>query len=499
LLTPGDRFVNLTQKIWLLITVPFVIALAAYLVATRPFRRDLLVHQASREAQDDVLVLEAAFAKGLIDGHQDLTAMADSISASKGVVGVAVFSQSGEKLAGSKGVQNLDLAPLARRALDIQGPVSELHERPTTILEHAFPLRSAGTAAVAVVVRDIAYVDTLVASWTKNLLYVGLFFIFAMMLLSGPLVARIVGNPLRDMVMGVEDVAAGKLDAKVPDKRSDELGRLARSFNAMTESLRTARAQVEEETASRAALEGRMRHLQTLAAAGEVAASLAHEIGSPLGVILGRTRMIAARADTSEASRSDLEIVAAQTERITRVVQRLVSVSRPPRGKIEDVELRAVVEETLAFLAPECKKRGITTKVSSEESTYKIRADRDQMVQIVFNLCHNAIQAQPNGGKIEVKLARLSVETAGEEQPMLLLEVADAGPGIDPSVRGKIFDPFVTTKRAGTGLGLAIVDGMVRDLGGGVEVDEGDSGGARFRVRIPIGKRERTEERRVDA
>src|SRR4051794_27561157 len=97
----GDRFVNLTQKIWLLITVPFVIALAAYLVATRPFRRELLVHQASREAQDDVLVLEAAFAKGLIEGHQDLAAMTDSISASKGVVGVAVFSQTGEMLAAS--------------------------------------------------------------------------------------------------------------------------------------------------------------------------------------------------------------------------------------------------------------------------------------------------------------------------------------------------------------------------------------------------------------
>ncbi|MGZ3421078.1 MAG: ATP-binding protein [Polyangiales bacterium] len=495
LLTLGDGFVNLTQKIWLLITVPFVIALAAYLVATRPLRRDLLVHQASREAQDDVLVLEAAFAKGLIEGHQDLAAMTESISASQGVVGVAVFGSHGEMLAASHGARNLDLAPLARRAIESKSAVSELHERPTTILEHAFLLRSGGNAAVVVVVRDIAYVDTLVASWTKNLLLVGLVFIVVMMLLSGPLVARIVGNPLRDVVVGVENVAAGKLDAKVPDIRRDELGRLARSFNAMTESLRSARAQVEEETASRAALEGRMRNLQTLAAAGEVAASLAHEIGSPLGVILGRTRMIAARPDTSEASRADLEIVAAQTERITRVVQRLVSVSRPPRGKIEDVEMHAVVDETLAFLAPECKKRGIVTKVTSEDSTYKIRADRDQMVQIVFNLCHNAIQAQPNGGKIEVKLAR--AEHADE--PVLFLEVSDTGPGIDPSVRGKIFDPFVTTKRAGSGLGLAIVDGMVRELGGGVEAFEGDSGGARFRVRIPLRKQERKEERRVDA
>jgi signal transduction histidine kinase len=228
-----------------------------------------------------------------------------------------------------------------------------------------------------------------------------------------------------------------------------------------------------------------MRQLQTLAAAGEVAASLAHEIGSPLGVILGRTRMIAARSDTSDASRADLEIVAAQTERITRVVQRLVSLSRPPRGKIEEVEVRGVVDETLAFIAPECRKRSIVTSFQvSPEAPPRVRGDRDQLVQIVFNLCHNAIQAQPDGGRIDVQLAAATHGPTAEAA--LVLEVADKGPGVDPALRGRIFDPFVTTKQAGTGLGLAIVDGMVRDLGGRVEVDDAEGGGARFRVVIPV-------------
>lgn len=477
---------NLTQKIWLLITVPFVIAIAAYLVATRPFRRELLVHQASREAHEDVVVMQSAIARGLIGEKSDLAALVDSIADVESVVGVAVFGPEGELLAASEAVRNdPHLAELAKGALAGRKEVREVVEAPRTLLEHAFPLQNAGRASVAVVVRDITYVDTLVAGWTHSLFLVGIVFVVAMMLVSGTLVRRIVGEPLREVVQGVEQVAAGKLDIAVPDVRNDELGRLARSFNAMTESLRVARVKIDDETATRAALEARMRHLQTLAAAGEVAASLAHEIGSPLGVILGRTRMIAARADTSAASRADLETVAAQTERITRVVQRLVSLSRPPKGKLEDVDVRSVVDETLAFIAPECKKRGISTRAQFDESPpLRIRADRDQLVQIVFNLCHNAMQAQPKGGRIEVRLHRAEVLGV----PTIGLDVSDAGPGVDAELRGRIFDPFVTTKRSegGTGLGLAIVDGMVRELGGRVEVDEADGGGALFRVLLPL-------------
>src|SRR5439155_20658422 len=107
--------------------------------------------------------------------------------------------------------------------------------------------------------------------------------------LSRPLVERVVGRPLGEVVVGVEAVTTGDLAAHVPDARRDELGRLARAFNKMTLSLRESRQRIEDEHQQRSALESRLRQLQTLAAAGEVAASMAHEIGSPLNVILGRT------------------------------------------------------------------------------------------------------------------------------------------------------------------------------------------------------------------
>ncbi len=480
---------TLTQKIWLLVTVPFVVALATYLVATRPFRRDLLVAEAARDARDDVVVLQSAISKGLIDEKDriaDLTALTESIAQAERVIGIAVYGADGQPLAESHGIRgNPRVRELAHRALKGHREVRDILGHPPR-LEHAFLLEKTGTVAVCVVIRDIGYIDTLVGTWSRTLLYVGIASVLLMLLISGPLVRRIVGAPLQAVVTGVEHVSQGQLDVRVPDRRRDELGRLARSFNAMTESLRIARARVDDESAQRAALEARMRQLQTLAAAGEVAASLAHEIGSPLNVILGRTRMMAARPDTSENTKRDLEIVAAQTERITRVVRKLLDISRPPKGRVEQVDVREVVDETLVFIQPECKKRRISqSSIIDIDAPRRVLADRDQLVQIVFNLCHNAIQAQPNGGKIEVHLKRAADAISGA--PALAIEVRDSGPGVPEELRGRIFDPFVTTKKGegGTGLGLAIVDGMVRELGGRVTVDESPGGGACFRVEIP--------------
>jgi signal transduction histidine kinase len=296
-------------------------------------------------------------------------------------------------------------------------------------------------------------------------------------------------------------VARGELEVEVPAARNDELGRLARAFNAMTHGLLEARRREEEQRSRREELEAKMRTVQTLAAAGEIAASLAHEIGSPLNVILGRARMIADRPDTSETTRADLKSIAAQTERITRSIEGFLRVGRPSHATASVVDVQEVVDETLAFLASEARKRGIAIRVvraaatdAPVEAGPRVLADRDQLTQIVFNLCLNAMQAQPGGGQLEVRLSRATEN----DRPMVELAVSDGGPGVPAEIRGRIFDPFFSTKRTeggkaargdgGSGLGLAIVDGMVRELGGTVDADDADpsaGGGARFRVRLP--------------
>jgi signal transduction histidine kinase len=480
---------SLTQKIWLLMTVPFVVAIVAYLAATRPFRRELLFREASRELRDDANTLQAALASGVVEADRaDLAALIESVSHSERVLGVALYSSDGSFLESSKDFPDRAVADdLARRALQSKNDVSTVSETGNTdVLQHAIPLGAAGPATngVVVVFRDIGYVDHALWDWNVKLATVGLLSAIAILVASRMLVRRLVEAPLKEVMSGVARVSEGRLESDVPARRDDELGTLARSFNEMTSKLRVARAAVEEEHARRAALETRIRHLQTLAVAGEVAASLAHEIGSPLNVILGRTRMMAARPDTSAPARQELETIGAQTERIARTVQKLLRLSRPARQILEDIDIRAAAEETITFIAPECRNRKIATSVVCDASSPpKVRADRDQITQILFNLCHNAMQAQPNGGRIDIKIARVDLNGRNGAA----IEVSDAGPGIAPSVKGRIFDPFVTTKETegGNGLGLAIVDGMVRELGGVVEADDGPEGGACFRIKLP--------------
>jgi signal transduction histidine kinase len=480
---------SLSQKIWLLMTVPFVVAILAYVAATRPFRRELLFREANRELRDDATTIQAALASGVVDHNDDLAAFVESVSHSELVLGVALYSSDGTFLASSKSFPDRAQADeLARQALQSKADVSKVVEEASgmDVLQHAIALSAAGPATngVVVVFRDISYVDRALWDWNVKLATVGLISAIAMLLASRILVRRLVESPLKEVMSGVSRVAEGQLESDVPSARNDELGTLARAFNDMTSRLRVARSAVEQEHAQRAALEARMRHLQTLAVAGEVAASLAHEIGSPLNVILGRTRLMAARPETSDAARAELETIGAQTERISRTVQKLLRLSRPARQILEDIDIRAVAEDTISFIAPECRNRRISTSIAcTTPSPPKVRADRDQITQILFNLCHNAMQAQPKGGRIDIKIGRTDLEG----RTGAVIEVTDAGPGIAPAVKGRIFDPFVTTKEneGGNGLGLAIVDGMVRELGGVVEADDGPEGGACFRIRLP--------------
>lgn len=474
---------SLATRIWLLISVPFVVAIFAYLAVTRPFRRDLLLAEAARDARDDVHVMEAAIARGLIDEKDqqaDLTALAESVAHGENVVAVGLYGKDAALLAGSAQLAaHPGMDAVARDALAKGMEINRLREDGAPLLEHALPLKRAGKVAVAVVLRDISYVDRLVGAWTRSLVLVGAAFSLTVFLLARPMVRRFLGAPLERLVHGVEQVSAGDLAVRVPDNRKDELGRLAVAFNEMTANLQAARARVDEQNEARVALEGHLRRLSTLAAAGEMAASLAHEIGSPLGVILGRTRMMASREGTPEPTRRDLGIVGEQTERITRVVQRLLDVTRPPKQRIERVPLEAVAADVLAFLAPECKKRKIKTELRVDQEG-AVQASRDQLFQVLFNLCHNAVQAQPDGGALSVSLARTGDDVE--------IRVRDAGPGVPADLRGRIFDPFVSTKGdAGTGLGLAIVAGLVRELGGHVAVEDVPSPehGACFVVTLP--------------
>ena len=265
-------------------------------------------------------------------------------------------------------------------------------------------------------------------------------------------------------------------------ERGDEIGRLATAFNNMTTSLRRTRDELKTKSEANMALERRAQHAQRLALVGQLTATVAHQIGSPLNVILGRARYALKGGGQSERDQRHFEEIAVGAESISQVIERLLSHARKARGPVESVDLAEVAQDMLHFLESECERLGIATSIRVTPGSL-VDGRRNEYEQLILNLCLNAMQAQPKGGTLTISVKR----SAGEPTASILIEISDSGPGVPSELRPQIFEPFFTTKTGvqGTGLGLAICDEIVRRQGGSIQVSDAPEGGALFRISVP--------------
>lgn len=476
---------GLARQLWLVLLVPIAAALGLYGVVSDQLRHRVLRSEASAELRNHATLVEAAVGGAVDRGQVDvLRQRIERLARADRILGIAGFEARGGAIlvTGPLAEATPELSLIAHRAFASGVEIEEERELaggPALVRTVTFSPKSGGPAVIAVVVRDLRYLDAFAKTTNQWLALTGA----ALLLLTGliaELASRVtVGRPAGVIVAGVERVARGDLETTVPEEGASELRQLARAFNAMTASLVQARSRVEHEEAARVVVERKLQHAQALAAVGQVAASMGHEIGSPLNVILGRARRLADKRDCPEDIRGELEIIAVQSERISRVVARLLSVARPPQSHGNGSDVVKVVRDALSFLGPECRHRLIDTTFEPGNDSFHAAIDADQLFQIVFNLCLNAAQAQPEGGKITVRL-----NVVGKRK--IVLEVEDRGPGVPPDLRPQIFDAFFTSKsdHGGTGLGLAIVSGIVREAGGSVELVPTPHGGACFRVHL---------------
>ncbi|WP_165373211.1 sensor histidine kinase [Sorangium cellulosum] len=480
----GRGTMGLTLQLWLMLLVPIVLAVTLYGAAIHSTRHQFLRRQASAELRHHASLVEAAIGGAVERGQVELLKMRiERLAQADRILGIAAFDEHGGPILVTDPIvgASAELAALARRALSTGAEIEEertLGGAPALVRTVTFSQR--GLSVVAVVVRELRYLDAFARSSNRGLALAGAALLAATALIAAFASRATVGRPAGAIVAGVERVARGDLGVKVPEAGAEELRRLARAFNAMTASLAEARAHLEQEQAARAAVERKLQQAHALSAVGQVVASIGHEIGSPLGVILARARRLADQPGWPEPARGELETIATQSERISRVVARLLSVARPPRILGRGSEVAQVAREVLSFLGPECRQRGITTRIEHDEAPVHVVLDADHLFQVMFNLCLNAAQAQPRGGEITVRIEQRDARRAA-------FEIEDRGPGVPPDLAEHIFDAFFTSRgdRGGTGLGLAIVEGIVREAGGAVELVRTGRGGACFRVTLP--------------
>jgi two-component system sensor histidine kinase HydH len=222
---------------------------------------------------------------------------------------------------------------------------------------------------------------------------------------------------------------------------------------------------------------------------GQMAAGLAHEIKNPLGAIKGAAQLLGdgrSAAPLGPSEREFLGIILEEVERLDRVVGSVLDYARPSKGDVGVVDPNAVVRGTLKLLASD-RAEVSDVRMDLDPALSRVRADAEQLRQVLINLVRNASQAMGASGTIYVstKNRTLRSRTAGDPTTVVEIAVRDEGPGIAPQVMKNLFVPFVTTKDRGTGLGLAISQRVIAEMGGRIDVASSEGLGSTFTVVLP--------------
>jgi two-component system, NtrC family, sensor histidine kinase HydH len=241
---------------------------------------------------------------------------------------------------------------------------------------------------------------------------------------------------------------------------------------------RQAAALIQSQMEAINAARTRLAQSEKLAALGQLAAAIAHEVRNPLAVIRSAAQAVAEALPAGEPeSRRACSFITAEIDRLTSVVSSLLAFARPLRLEPRAVTLDGLFDRALLLARDELAAKQVRVRRSEPASLPAVRADADLISQVLLGLLANAAEAVPVGG--EVVLGGRAIEES------VAIDVADSGPGIPAELRGRIFEPFFTTRPQGTGLGLAVARQIVEAHGGRIEVGDSPTGGARFSILLP--------------
>ena len=314
-----------------------------------------------------------------------------------------------------------------------------------------------------------------VRSHSIDLIIFALICIISISLLLWVLVRRVVGNPVRQLVTATNIVATGRLDYRIKNFKNDELGQLGRSFNEMTIKLAEANKQILQSN--------------KLASLGRLAAGVAHEINNPLTGILTYSSFILNHLNNNQETKEDIEVIVRETRRCADIVKRLLEFARQAPPYKTMVDINDVIEGAVSIINNQLSIRDITVQKKLNRNLAKIKADANQLHQVLINLLLNASDAiEKEGGKISI-----TTQFVNKSDDFIEIRVSDTGCGIPQKNLSKIFDPFYTTKGTkGTGLGLAVVWGIIEQHNGTIKVESEIGKGTVFTIHLPVGEEEKS-------
>jgi signal transduction histidine kinase len=235
---------------------------------------------------------------------------------------------------------------------------------------------------------------------------------------------------------------------------------------------------IEKRALERIRLKEQLSHSEHLSSLGEMVAGISHEIRNPLGIIMSSSELLKKKMSDYDPSNPIPSIIIEESSRLNNIITDFLNFAKPRTPHLISCKIEDIIEKNITFLASQTKGEGYTIDKHYDNKLPEITADPDMLYQAFLNILINAMQAMPQGGKINVQIC--SNDNAVE----IIFE--DHGEGIAEDILEKIWDPFFTTKSKGTGLGLGIVKNIIESHGGSVQINNRSQSGARVTVKIPV-------------
>jgi len=341
---------------------------------------------------------------------------------------------------------------------------------------------------------------------------------FSLLAIAGVLVLsmdRLVNTPIQNLLKAVNRVKEGDLSATVEPAAADEIGALSEHFNEMLSTIRKDTAEKEEllsqinrhndelkhkvdlatlellqrnEALRRANqsisdIQRKLGHSRRLAAVGQISATVAHELGTPLHSVMGHLQLLMEEPHLSADAARRLTIMLTQLERITASIQNLLDTTRPHEA-MGRLDLNKIIEETALLMHPEALSKQITVTRALQEGLPLVYGSRSRLQEVFLNIMDNAMDACAEGGSIEVSTSFRDEKGTG---PWVITAIKDSGRGIPAEYLSCIFTPFYTTKAygQGTGLGLAISGEIIQAHHGRITIESRVDEGSTFTVYLP--------------
>ena len=299
-------------------------------------------------------------------------------------------------------------------------------------------------------------------------------------LLLGYAVARSLRHSIYQLSVGIRD-AAGRLNRELGSLTVEEEGDLP-GLHRQMENLRAEIERVVEQLQQR---EREVLRAEQLAAVGQVAAGVAHELRNPLTSV---KMLVQAGREGNPAPglpEEDLGIIEHEVRRMEQCIQMFLDFARPPRSERRQADLAAVLRRALALVEGRVRRQKVTVVADLPPEPLPLLIDPEQIHQVAVNLLLNALDALPRGGTIHITVERNSSARNGTASSAVEVRIRDTGPGIAARIRERLFEPFVSSKETGVGLGLSISKRLVEAHGGSIRGDNHPEGGALFAFTLP--------------